>query len=228
MKKDMDKLLVTTARIGSSLKNSEVKRHRRTNEKDYENLPSYSSMKPKGRRYEERKQLNEYLNPLIRFLRKNCNRPWEKVYSEICENLDRRTAVQNHIFDHLFDYVETKPIFIENKPYHRYRWGEIRIYKTGYSFYVDRAGFLREPKDRRPHRIIEERNDIKIIDDSIYVLRKEDNIWFEFLIVDEYFYQPKLPEWMDNLLPFPIKCKLARKNWKLRSLSKSEKKRLGL
>jgi len=48
MRKDMDKVLVTTPRIGSSRKNGEVQESRRLErEERYDDLPSYSSMKPK-------------------------------------------------------------------------------------------------------------------------------------------------------------------------------------
>jgi hypothetical protein len=96
MRKDMSKVLVTTPRIGSSNKNFEVKKDRRSfkNKKNHEDLPSYSSMKPRSSSWEDRKSLNEYLNPLIRYLNKNVGRPWDKVYSDICKNMDKRTPVQ--------------------------------------------------------------------------------------------------------------------------------------
>ena len=232
MKKDMDKILVTTPRLGSSLKNSEVKRHRGTNEKDYENLPSYSSMKPKGRRYEERKELNEYLNPLLRFLRKNCNRPWDKVYSEICENLDRRTAVQDHIFIHLFDYVQTKAIFLDGKPFYPHGWGWSggfqRIYRDGRSFYVDPNGILKEPKVKRPSWKKEEVKGLLVKDEKIYLLREEDQVWFEFTIGEETYFPQALPQWIESLLPWSQKAKIRNRIVKLRTLSKAEKKALKL
>ena len=182
MRKDMDKVLVTTPRIGSSWKNGEVKKSRRMErEGDYDSLPSYSSMKPKTRDW-DRKSLNEYLNPLARYLAKNCNRPWNKVYSEICENMDRRGVVQAHIFEHLFDYVEIHTIFKDGKP-HSTGWGGLnRLYKTGWTFYVDKAGLLKEPRDKRPPWNKERANPnlIKTDDDSIfYIKRTTDGTWFK-------------------------------------------------
>ena len=118
MRKDMDKVLVTTPRIGSSRKNGEVISSRRLErEGRYDDLPSYSSMKPKDKSWWGRKELNEYLNPLIRYLAKNCGRPWNNVYSEICENMDRRGVVQDHIFQHLFDYVKRHPMYKGGVPH---------------------------------------------------------------------------------------------------------------
>lgn len=55
----------------------------------------------------DHKELNENLAPLKRYLSSQVGRPWNKVYSEICENLDTRKATQLHILQHLFHYVVT-------------------------------------------------------------------------------------------------------------------------
>ena len=55
MRKDMDKILVTTPRIGSSWGNFEVKRNRRRFRDGVYDLPSHSSMKPKTKRTSWRK-----------------------------------------------------------------------------------------------------------------------------------------------------------------------------
>jgi hypothetical protein len=182
MRKDMDKVLVTTPRIGSNMKNREVKEARRSaRESDYDNLPRYSSMKPKSRHWDDRKQLNEYLKPLVRFLAKNCNRPWNKVYSEICKNMDRRGIVQDHIFQHLFDYVELNPVLENGKPHSIGYGGLYRLYKTGWTFYVDKHGVLKEPRERRPPWKTAEDNPniIKTKDNNVFIVKREnDGVWF--------------------------------------------------
>ena len=55
MRKDMDKVLVTTPRVGSRMKNGEIKKSRRQmRENRYDELPRYSSMKPKSRNWDDR------------------------------------------------------------------------------------------------------------------------------------------------------------------------------
>lgn len=49
--------------------------------------------------------LNENLNPLHRFLQTQVGRPWSKVYSELCERIDRRNTVQQHVLQHVGDFV---------------------------------------------------------------------------------------------------------------------------
>jgi len=227
MRKDMDKILVTTPRVGSSWKNKEVKEHRRKErEGDYDNLPSYSSMKPKTFNWDDRKQLNEYLNPLVRYLSKNCNRPWDKVYSEICKNMDRRGIVQDHIFQHLFDYVELNPIFKNKKP-HSTGYGSLhRLYKNGWTFYVDNNGILKEPKDKRPPWRKTEANPdlIKTDESSVFIIRRQsDGVWFKATLEEWGEESPFLrnADWVNNILS-------TNKKIVLKTLSKQEKKSLGI
>src|ERR1700743_3245447 len=49
--------------------------------------------------------LNENLSPLQRYLRSQIGRPWNKVYGEIAAALDRRNAVQQHVYEHLDDFI---------------------------------------------------------------------------------------------------------------------------
>ena len=51
------------------------------------------------------KYLNENLAPLKRYLHKQVGRPWNKVYSEICEHLDTGSTVKQHVRDHLTDFI---------------------------------------------------------------------------------------------------------------------------
>lgn len=100
-------------------------------------LPTKIGMKAyainKGRKVlrSERKELNENLNPLWRFLYKNCGRPWSEVYSEMREMCDARSAIGYHIFQHALDswgfgWVHDCGLTREN--YHV-------PYKAGYSGY---------------------------------------------------------------------------------------------
>lgn len=228
----MDKVLVTTPRIGSNMKNREVRMNRvKAREGAYDELPRYSSMKPKSRGWDDRKTLNEYLNPLVRFLEKNRNRPWDKVYSEICKNMDRRGAVQGHIFEHLFDYVELNPIIRGGKPFSLGRLRPTPIYKTGHSFYVDNNGLLREPRERPPPWPSKESNSdlIRTDDPLVFIFRRSsDSVWFRITIrdlrpEDDLFYrvQPWISEALPNLVAKDKKAFVT-------TLSKREKKELGI
>ena len=51
--------------------------------------------------------LNENLAPLRRYLHAQVGRPWNKVFSEICANIDRRNTVQQHMHQHIDDFIAT-------------------------------------------------------------------------------------------------------------------------
>jgi hypothetical protein len=60
--------------------------------------------KPHKQRYDQ-KSFNENLNPLLGYLHRSVGRPWDKVYSEICEAFDTRKVINRHILVHLADFV---------------------------------------------------------------------------------------------------------------------------
>ncbi len=178
MRDDMKKVLVTTPRVGSSWRNQEVLNLRRQKITEEYDGPQRASMKPSHQRYTERKQLNENLNPLIRYLRKNCGRPWDKVYSEIKDKNPLGNAVTEHIYQHLFDFVELNPVFKDKVPYTNH--GKYPIYENGWpAFYINGVGILvrskhKRPKYKKPHnpRIV------KLDDESFLIQREEDKVWF--------------------------------------------------
>jgi hypothetical protein len=51
------------------------------------------------------RSLNENLAPLRRYLHAQIGRPWNKVFGEICTGIDRRNTVQQHIHQHIRDFI---------------------------------------------------------------------------------------------------------------------------
>ena len=95
-------------------------------------------MRRSWQEYGRCKSLNENLAPLRRYLRSQVGRPWDNVYGEICERINRRSAVQLHIWQHLAEYVCTDPHVISGEVHRHGLFGSLR------NFYVDpRTGLLR-------------------------------------------------------------------------------------
>ena len=71
------------------------------------------------------KSFGENLSYLPRFLKANVGRKWNDIYSDICKNFDRRSTVNDHIFQHLFDYfVEAKNVITQGgELYEKTPWG---------------------------------------------------------------------------------------------------------
>ncbi len=54
----------------------------------------------------DRKSFNENLNPLKGWLRSCLGKKWDKCYSELRTMFDARSVVNQHILEHLYQYVE--------------------------------------------------------------------------------------------------------------------------
>src|SRR4051794_24973087 len=59
------------------------------------------------------KNFDDNLQPLIRLLQGNVNRPWNKVFSELNKRLSKGTVSGLHVFNHVSDYVYEN-VWIEN------------------------------------------------------------------------------------------------------------------
>jgi hypothetical protein len=135
MRQDMYKVIVERPRSGG------CNRSDLREPDDLEDSPRQEGLR---RRHRSRKWLNENLRPLERFLASQVGRPWDKVYSEICAGIDRRNTVQQHIHQHLEDFVAIKVIEIDGTMHHvRRHWKPQPLNSTsvGYGsapkFYVD-------------------------------------------------------------------------------------------
>jgi hypothetical protein len=65
--------------------------------------------------YRDLKSLNENLRPLERYLWRQANRPWDRVYREMCAAIDGRNAVQRHILEHLRQYVAIRTSVVDGE-----------------------------------------------------------------------------------------------------------------
>jgi len=122
MRSDMHKVIVERPReLRSNWKNLKTaqrlgldQRMQAQNEPDdYDSGPSRA---PVAR---HSKWLNENLAPLRRYLFKQVGRPWNKVYSEICQSIDTRSAIGLHVLQHIEDFVKRDVFFENGVPYTR-------------------------------------------------------------------------------------------------------------
>lgn len=192
----MKKILVGRPRIGSYLKNFEVRDLRGIKPSENDEAPLRLSMRPKGsfnrgafqelplpRSLRCRKFLNENLKPLERFLYSKVGLPWDLVYSEIRKANPLGTAVSEHIYDHLYDYVKLHIFYIDGAPHFSGRYG---LYPCRY-LYVDQAGILQKAPPDKPNKNqtvtrnegVYDLREIKQGKETIRLLvRREDQVWF--------------------------------------------------
>ncbi|HJQ58292.1 MAG TPA: hypothetical protein VJ890_15400 [Vineibacter sp.] len=133
-----------------------------------------------------RTHLNENLAPLRRFLERQVGRPWSKVYSEICARLRVDSTVQQHVRDHLEDFVALAP---RRGIHMRFSWHKRSEGLWDQPLYVDprdgllkRTDLLPEEKVRR-RREAEARRKVPPVErvplSAERELRCLDGIWYE-------------------------------------------------
>jgi hypothetical protein len=74
-----------------------------------DDLPAHEGMRRSHALRGNRKELNENLTPLRRYLERQVGRRWDKVYAEIAAHLRVDNTVQQHVRDHLRDFVAVTP-----------------------------------------------------------------------------------------------------------------------
>jgi hypothetical protein len=102
MREDMARVIVERPRLGGG-------RTRKGRAIAFDDLPAQEGMRRRYGRFGDRKMLNENLAPLRRYLDRQVGRPWDAVYSEIARHLRPDNAVQQHVRDHLADFVAVTP-----------------------------------------------------------------------------------------------------------------------
>ena len=98
------------------------------------------------------KYLSDHLGPLRRLLHSKVGQPWNDVYSELRQRLDRNTVTGLHVLSHLWDYVEQHVEMIDGVPYCKGNRHHGRQLGTGYrhEFYIHpETGILSLAKKKR-------------------------------------------------------------------------------
>jgi hypothetical protein len=132
----------------------------------HEAQPKSLGMRRAARERHGYKELNENLAPLRRYLEGQVGRPWNAIYSEIAKNLRSTSTVQQHVRDHLTDFVELTP-----SP----RGGRLGP-RTG--LYVDRRGILRRRSPSAEAEALPQAPAVRRLSPTIE-LRKIDGLWYE-------------------------------------------------
>jgi hypothetical protein len=106
MRPDMAKVIVERPRVGG------LPRKRRYRYIAFADLPRHEGMR---RPHLDFKTLNENLSPLRRYLHAQAGRPWNKVFAEISAHLRPDSTVQQHVRDHLADFVAIRTRLVDGR-----------------------------------------------------------------------------------------------------------------
>jgi hypothetical protein len=177
MREDMAKIIVERARVRRFAK----LRGRLGN--DLEAQPNKQGMRY---RVSDRKILNENLAPLRRYLARQVGRPWTKVYAEISSRLKVTSTVQQHVRDHLKDFVALKVSVNKagEQMFDSVRWRSYEFYVDPYDGILKRVKTdtdkaRKRAKERRRQKLAEAHaNPDKIMLAPGSELRRCNGIWF--------------------------------------------------
>lgn len=170
MRKDMAKVVVERPRKIDSYR-------RRGRVLDDEVLPKVIGLRRHVQEAGGFKILNENLAPLQRYLGQQVGRPWNKIYAEIAANLKAASTVQQHVRDHLKDFVQLHP----SADVRQYPWSEQLWFQP---FYVDRRDGVLKRTDRLAwakaldHRPRTAPRDDRVAQDGRHELRRINGLWF--------------------------------------------------
>jgi hypothetical protein len=186
------------------------------------------------------KVLGENLAPLYRFLDKQVGRPWDKVYSEIREQVSANSATQIHILEHAETHVrgfqETLIIKEDGKIYngnYGYELSNDELYihpetKILCRYKTDKKKYLYKFW-QNVHNVKEK--DILKIEDCIY-FAKMNGTWYEITYEQKWShenYKLSFKSYFLNFCGHPLDFKYGYKlPYEKRAIPKNILKRMGL
>ena len=113
MRRDMSKVVTEAPRYGhrnrsqkTALKVHHWDRDRYYDGEDGLDGPKRLPSSPQRQHGWDAKEFSDVLGPLKKFLRRQVGRHWDKVHSELCQHLDKRSLTGQHIWTHVWMEVE--------------------------------------------------------------------------------------------------------------------------
>lgn len=196
MRDDMSEVIIERPRKNSRARYPRAARRsqNQTARLDPERLPHGEGMKRAlPRRGGSRKYLNENLAPLRRYLTRQANRPWNKVWSEACALLRPDSTVQQHVRDHIDDFVAMNTfmkdgaVWVAGGSFFR-KAGPLK--ESSVELYVDpRSGLLRPNKyykgwkQQRRELIRERAMHMREVRPNVQVHLFGERGWWEILLM---------------------------------------------
>lgn len=189
MRKDMSKVIVERPRRGRSY--AAAAPPGRSEPLVGDDDEPLRARKPKRTKTLRTKGLNENLAPLRRYLAKQVGRPWSKVYAEISENLRPTSTVQQHVRDHIQDFVAFQTRLLDGAVMTTPRWGGEQELSQDYrEFFVHPRSKLlmknkhyrswsRRRKDKEAEAARERADRMREIDARTQLHRLKDDVWWE-------------------------------------------------
>lgn len=187
MRSDIAKVITERPRKGGGLKapKGEVK----ASQRGLEEMPKREGMRKKWQQGWNGKESTDVIGPLEGFLRKNCGRPWNKVFSEVSAVLPASGGVSlTHARDHLFQMVELHTQIIDGELCDSKR----HPIRSWVEFYVCPKGFLRH-QPRKKFRWDNKQPTYKQLASGEFLIEDEREIWWACHVIGNASTFPEFP-----------------------------------
>lgn len=172
MREDMSRVIVERPRLGGE-------RGSKGRAVALDDLPKQEGMRRRHVLSGDSKMLNENLSPLRRYLERQVGRPWNKVYAEVCRYLRSDNTVQQHVRDHISDFVAVRPRWWTTPRLGLYRLVFEPLYVDPKDGLLKRTDRLPEAKALRRARKAPPAPSDRIILTPQRELRRIKGLWFE-------------------------------------------------
>jgi len=236
MRADMDRVVIERPRANRSGAVLRKRVERSRMKRMGEDAPTKATMSP-GRRFGyDCKNLADLINPLYRWLDKQVGRPWDKVWSEVCQTLKGGTTSLDHIKGHVESGVTQNHDvrMVDGFPHYSGRRGLNPM--TAGDRYVDDKGFLRMvPRIKENTSRGRYKSEVKAppyVEKDGKFYKEIEGIWFELTMVPyvgpwlTFSQQHKLPGlWANYENQYTIRDKVYYCTNK-RTISRKEKRAL--
>lgn len=241
MRDDFAKLLTERERRGHTMHYSEV-RHVKAFKQVDEYFGGHEGMKARHQLNWNTKSFNENLNPLKGWLRTCIGKKWDKCYSELRQKFDARKVVNNHILEHLYDFVEMNAYLKEGRvvflqPYRYGMEARERPIKECYSdYYVCPKDGTLKVATRIPRRSLVKQREADLLKEKLAIKRELpdgselhliDGVWYQFTvaILPKANVQYRCPRFMKEFKISYFLQPVQIKTWD--ELNQSERQRFG-
>ncbi|HEY9853981.1 MAG TPA: hypothetical protein V6D28_31220 [Leptolyngbyaceae cyanobacterium] len=132
------------------------------------------------------KHFSDHLGPLRRWLRSKIGQRWDAVYKELCQQIEMRTLIGQHLMLHVWQYVERNVDLIDGVPYPKKRYSYSVNRPIGYwrdELYVHPdTGILCLAK-KTPKKDVKKQDDVVEID-PYHQYRKINDVWYLVTLKD--------------------------------------------
>jgi len=189
----LDKIIIERPRYGSRDKAKKVQGYRKRLDKITQEAQEDGFLQPYLFKPRKTRHLSDNLAPLYRWLRSKVGQPWDDVYSQLCQQLDTKSTIGQHVLEHLWQTVErhveirNNQIYAKHKPNYPLTSGQ-----THPKFYVhpETGIFCIAPRKQKSET--QPQDDVVIVN-RYQQYRRIDNIWY-FVSFRDVKYSPKNTE----------------------------------